>query len=401
MDVRNRGSHRFGFAAALFALLGAGVLGACGTDEVGEGEDRGDAADTVEMTDTADVGDTAAETGTAADADAALEGPSVAIEPRELTFEDVAKGKSATAELVVRNDGDQPATLHELEVKEVGRASDGDLFFNDAATPEIPVEIPPKVFKTVTVAYKPTDFETDRGQVTLRFREPEVEAMTVPIQTVNAHPDIEGPDLLRVGVVDQGSEDRRRVVLYNRGIQPLRIEGVSFEGDQGFSVEYPRKSPTVTLERDDSFEFELVFNAPDNEIARGRLLVDSDDPDEDPFEITVTANRPQPCIQLQRTAIDFGEVGDGKKSEELKMLNCSRTRTLEVTDIGFSADGNGAFKLVGDPEFPLQIDPAEEGSVSLEASLERERTATGLLVLRSNDTEHSPIFVDLRATRSE
>jgi hypothetical protein len=399
MDVRNRTSHRWRIIVAALALVGAGLVGACGTDEVGEGEGSDDGGDVVEMTDTRDAADTTVDTGS--DADVAPEGPKVAIEPKELSFEDVEKGKSKTAELVVRNDGDQPATLQQLELKEVGRASDGDEFSLADETPELPVEIPPKVFKTVTVAYKPTDFETDRGQLTLRFREPGVEARTVPITTVNAYPDIEGPDILRVGGVDQGSEKRRRVVLYNRGIQPLRIEAVDFNGDDGFSVAFPRKQLPVSIERNDPFEFELVFQAPDTDIARGQLAVDSNDPDQDPFEITVTANRPRPCIQLQRTAIDFGEVGDGKKTEELKMLNCSRTRTLEVTDIGFSADGNGAFSLAGDPELPLQIDPAEEGSVSLEASIERKRTATGLLVLRSNDTEQSPIFVDLRATRSE
>ena len=400
MDVKRR-DNRWKWMAGCAAVAVLGAVGACGgPDGVGSTQSDGGGQ---QMSDGADAGDSADATGDTGGGaeDVEVEEAQVNVTPPELQFEGPRKGKSKTLELVVQNNGGKPATLNKVEVKEVGAAAEGEEFALGDGTPELPVAIPGGVFKTVEIVYSPTDYETDRGMVSLQFSNAGISAVEVPIDTINAHPDIDAPELVRFGSVPQGEEKTRNIVLYNRGLQNLRFEDVRFKGDENFSVTFDRKTPPVEAGRNDPFSFDLSFKAPDEEPHRGQLLIDSNDPDQKTVTVDVTANRPKPCIQLQTTEIDFGDIGQSPETKPLKMLNCSRTRTLTVSNLGFSSDGNGAFKLADKPEFPLSIPPASEESVTIEASLERVRTAYGLLVVRSNDEEHTPIFVDLRAARTE
>ena len=223
----------------------------------------------------------------------------------------------------------------------------------------------------------------------------------VPIETVNASADLDAPELVRFGSTPKGDSSTRTIVVYNRGVQDLELKGVQVKDDANFSTSFGPRKPPVSLSRGDNYDFDVVFSAPDESKRTARLILETDDPDDMNYEVRMTANRPEPCIELEKRAVDFGEMTSSETTTKLGILNCNLTRGLTVESVSFTTDGNGAFSLVDPPTFPLELSGAQEQKLTIKATLEEKRQARGLLRVESNDTEKSPVLIDVIAERTE
>lgn len=325
--------------------------------------------------------------------------PKLSVSPLQIRFENVKKGDTKTIDVALRNVGGSDIEINAARVSESDVPAGDELTVADTSTSP-PFTIPPDVYKSMTVKYAPNDYAADRGTLRIELGGSQLEDIEIPIETVSAHPTLDATDLVRFGTVDKGKTKKRQIVVYNRGFQDLIIQKLEFKDDSNFSFDFPNGNPLPkTLGKGDSLYFDLTFSAPDTMTRRGRVVVQSNDPDDMNYEIYVTANRPKPCIQVHAQQLDFGKIGASEKTKKLRMLNCNRTRSLKVTALDLSADGNGAFTLKDKPSLPFDIGPATEKAVTIAAKLDKARKATGILTVKSDDSENSPILVDLRALR--
>lgn len=394
------------WVACLAVMLGAGVLAAC--DGNGAEEDAGTDTGVTGDAGPGDTGDTALDTGDATaetadgSADTADTTPRpgrLVLEPDELVFRDVAKGETATQTIDVRNIGGREVTVETIEVEEHERADIADGEFETRLTGggEFPSTIGANVVETVEVTYAPTDYKADRATLTASTGGSEVADAEAAIQTVMAHPDVSGPDSIRFGTVPKGETRRREIIVYNRGTKRLAISNVEATGDEHVTVEFPRRSPTIRLDEGERFLFELVFSAPDTDKRLAQVQIESNDPDQMPYRIDVTANRPEPCMTASTEAIDFGAIGAGEGTEEFGILNCNRERNLTIDAISMLTDGSGAFVLEQAPSFPTTVQPGQEIRMRVAADLEEARETYGNIVVRSDDPEKSPLLIEVRA----
>jgi hypothetical protein len=383
-------------------LLGAGITSGCSDDEPESAPKRDAGADV--SADTAGEADTraadASDTSGSEDTDTTASPAQLRVLPSQIFFEDVEIGESVTASLSLANIGGSTLFVTDAIVTERAADASGELKPSDTWIGDS-VKIEPGTHTSIEVLYEPDDSATDRGFVTITSTDPENTTVVVPIETVNAYPDIDVLRTLRFGSVAVGDPDTRSVVIHNRGIAPLQVNEISLAdtSDPTFSVamQSPYETPAV-IQKDDYIIFDVTYAPSDTDTDLATIVVDSEDPDQGTVEIGVAGNEPSPCIQVVPTNIDFGAVAVGDpKIEDLTLLNCSETRSLEVSEITLTTAGGGAFSINQAPSTPVTIAPRSTELVQISARGDAERDAVGVLVVESNDPQQGAVVVDLRA----
>lgn len=392
------------WSVGIASLVGLGLAFAAGC---GPGEAPGHS--------TTDVSDNPRDTGVDTDAgqpDTSPEGdtdasPVVELSVEQIKYEDVRQDSTEEVEVRIRNVGGEATWIEDVRVEETGTETgpDHDEFKVGGKADDTPFHLEPSVHETITVTYAPTDFATDQGMliVSMRHDQPNIE---VPIETISAYADLQMPSSLRIGQVATGETDELLVDVTNKGLKPLTLRDMVLKNDDDFTVKYRSDSGRTTtkpfplsLDRNEVFSFWVEYTAPDEETASTRLTVESDDPDDGSKVVSVTANRPAPCLEVETSELDFGKMTSSTSIKSLQMLNCNRGSGVEVESATLSSDGGGVFSLVDQPEYPFTLAPGETGKVKVQATLEESRTAVGRLVIRAKDAPRSPYLVKLTAQR--
>lgn len=120
-------------------------------------------------------------------------------------------------------------------------------------------------------------------------------------------PDIDGPERVIFGDVLEGETVSQEVEVSNVGRNLLKLGEWAVEGR--FRLSFPRYDgrPPVELAPGESIFSTITYTARDTERAEGVLQVESNDPDERNFEISLFANADFPCLELEPAdEVDFG-----------------------------------------------------------------------------------------------
>lgn len=379
------------------AIVVAGGLSACD-------EDYDDSAPRQDVggADTTDVGDDAVD-GTDADEDADTmvePGPGeFDFSPKFLTFEGVEQGETATQSILLKNLGESELLVTDLRlVEQQDGADDGELVPGERWVDE-ELAIAPDVGKRIDVQLEPSDYATDSGYLEITVLADTQTRYIVPIDSINAYADVTAPKTVRIGSVEPGESERRQVTIYNRGIDVLTVNDITLNGSDDFRYEVRTGSEVPdALQRGEYVSLDVVFEPQDDTEQAATLTVDSSDPDEPTYEISLLGNEPAPCISVSSRSVEFGKLDVGvEASETITLLNCSQDRTLEVSDVSFSTSANGTFRAELPDPLPLSLLPTQTADVDLVAKSDEAREAVGNLTIRSNDTEQSPLLIDVRA----
>lgn len=352
--------------------------------------------DTSDATDAAETNDATVDAGP----------PEIVPAPKELVFDGsdgagVPQGETQTIEVDLQNNGASTATVDDLAIQ-----GDEDSEFSVAYPDgEVPFDVEAGVFSTIEVSYSPSNKDADRAQLLVNFRGTQLDELEIPLRTVNHYPDIDAPNSVPFGGVEPENRADKLVNVYNRGAGALEIEEISIPNDTDFSLEFPAAEldPTVTLQRDDTMQFRVVFAPTHGDRQDATIQIESNDPDQSTYEIGVWGNRPEPCMEVQSRSVDFGAIGSEEATREFSILNCNNAtgEDLELLDVQFVTDGGGALSVRDVPELPETISPGQETSFTIVARLEEARSARGQLQVKSDDPDSSPVLVEVQAERAE
>jgi hypothetical protein len=390
-----------------FGHLGRGCLILAVLAVIGCDEDPGQTAPRQDATiedavDTSDAGEDVERDGD--DAPDIEVGPGVFdFSPAQITFEGVEQGETATKSVTLKNTGESDLLVTDVRLVEAADGgADGELLPGDRWVDD-ELSIAPNIGTDIDVKLVPTDYATDRGYLEITVLADTQTQHVVPIESISAYADIDAPRTVRIGSVAAGETERRQVTIYNRGLDVLTVDDVSISGSSAFSYEVRTGSEVpAALQRGEFVSIDVVFAPDDTTEQNATLAVSSSDPDESTYEITLLGNEPSPCIRISSRSVDFGAVDVGTEARQsLTVLNCSQERTLEVTDVGFSSSANDAFRAELPDPLPLSLLPTQTADIDIVASSDAPREAVGNLTIRSNDSEQSPLLIDVRASFEE
>ncbi len=388
------------YRSLLILLVSLALVSACSDDDDGTAQPNG-------STNVVDA-DAGSDSG-GEDPDATTEvdmgpgGPGMlTVEPPVITFEDVRMGETATAEVVLRNLGESNIVITQARVSELDRQGDPEFRATDNWIDGTTI-IEPNTFVAIEVEYAPADTEVDRGRVEIFSNDDTLPLATVGLETVNAYPDLEYPGFVRFGPVTTGETATQRVVLYNRGIDPLIVSDISVtQNTDRFQVQFLPTDPVpVSLGKNQQFQFEVVYAPNNEETHRGTLTITSDDPDQGSVEIALTGNNPSPCIATDPPAVNFGEIEAGQAAtQEITIFNCGTTLSVNLESIELIDDSVGVFTISNLPQTPTTLPPLQTTTMTVGANIPVPGLRIGTVQIVS-DSDNSPLDLEVRATVPE
>lgn len=361
---------------------------------------------------------------------------SILVTPNPIAFSEVDIGDTGEIFVVVSNNEPAPLTVFEMRLEpREGGTIDG-LSLEGAPEGEYVVESTEPV--SFSVQYTPTAGQ-DPPAANLVFvssdpRFTTDEPLTVPVDALGNSPRIDvTPNVVRFTRQAPGSRDTQEAVVRNFGSAPLVIyETPGYSGGEDFRVqeitgEFPREllpyDPEAASDDPESYELtvQVEYAPAGNGEDTGQLLVYSNDPSgqreeggEDDRTLTIVdiqASFESPCISVDRTSRDFGQVPLGSQGTDVVQIQNCGEQTLEVSDIVIqenSADDEFALDLGGldqngDGELDrtLEIRPGEDEEFLIRYTPAQEGIDTGRVFITSNDPLQEVLELDLLARGSE
>ncbi len=348
---------------------------------------------------------------------AAIEEVTLQAEPTTLTFSSAGIGETGSQIITIINKSNVPATLtfrlnedttDEDQLAEFawdetqGRLLDGEVVLEGNAT--LPV----------IVTYTPQDRFRDTGNVTVSYNNNQ--SLTIPLDTNEVAPDIDGPSRVIFGRVPAGGRAQKIISIQNVGRAQLDINDIFLanasdefafcfpegagEGSICLDPEEPGAYPP-SLDYLETINIQILYTPTNDGEDSGELKIQSNDPDERPFNITLNANGEEPCILVDgEGGLDFGLGFIGGVSQRtITIENCSPNKDLVIDSILLTEDSDAEF-FINDGDLPgdlpgephvVPVDTTANFVLSYAPDAEEGNEATIQII--SNDSAKSPLQI--------
>lgn len=354
---------------------------------------------------------------------AAVEDVLLISDPESVTFDSVAIDETSTKTITIFNQSNATARINFNLVEQPTpndqkREFDWDNAQRDMLSKTVTLE--GNTSLTLLVNYTPRDEYRDTGSVVLDYNGG---TLTIPLATLDISPDIDGPSRLIFGRVPSGGTVSKSMQIQNVGRAPLTLRDMYLgndsdefdfcfpqdaEGDDEapcLAVDEPGAWPEV-LNYLETVEVRVIYSPTNDGEDSTTFLVESDDPDEQPFSIEINANGAEPCILVSdEGGVDFGTGFIGGVSQRtMTITNCSPNKELEVSGIKMVEGSDEEFfvdTLPGElPDNAVVVEPGENTSFVLSYAPTAEAANEGTLEIRSNDRAKDPLLIPVNGRGS-
>ena len=313
------------------------------------------------------VADAAVDAGSRPDAgsqaDATGVGPEITVEPTSITLVADLDAVSEPAEFAIRNDGDAPLVVDDIDFDPAPPASAG--FALIGRPDSLPTEIAPGEIRMVSLTYAPSDAGPHHADIRVRSNDADESDRIVSVSGRVRQSCLRiNPTEVELGRAPQGGQSGRgRVQLVNCGDFDVRISGVSLEGNAGFAWDAGGEDPAGrTIAPSQSLSFEVWYvneGLAVDEAAAATLVIGTDDPEHERIEIALHVRGgggPTCRVTLTPSSIDFD------------VLRLGLDRTIEIQ---IANDGSDVCELLGIAVVTDDDNPPEN-TFELTASIDAE-----------------------------
>ncbi|MCB9730431.1 MAG: choice-of-anchor D domain-containing protein [Deltaproteobacteria bacterium] len=195
----------------------------------------------------------------------------------------------------------------------------------------------------------------------------------------------------------------KQFTLYNTGDAPLHITGLSTVGSADFSLALLPPLPKVLAPQKQTI-VRVAFNEGDG--ADGALRIESNDPQRPVLEVPLssyvkgTIDTPQPCAQLQPSALNFGQVARGKVATlQTTLTNCSTSTALTLTQVTRSSflffPLSSEFQITNLPGLPHAIAPGQSVVLDVAYAPLLAGPDSGYFLLHTDDPKEPQLQLDV------
>ncbi len=222
--------------------------------------------------------------------------------PNPLAFGTVTVGNPSTQPITVTNVGSAPLTVTGAAI---GAGSSAE--FTLPANPAFPVTLQPGDATSIPVRYAPTAATAASGTVDITSDDPDEATVTVALSgngTTTPVPDINAsPNTLNFGQVQRLTCASRTTQMQNTGSATLNITNIT----RAFltSTEFTWTPNTFTLAPGASATLTVTYCPVDTGLEIGGLNVASNDPDENPYNISLFGEGTAPPLSETDIAVEL------------------------------------------------------------------------------------------------
>ncbi len=262
-----------------------------------------------------------------------------------------------------------------------------------------PLIVSPGSSTSVTIRFQPTSAGAKSGNITITSNAP-LSPTTVAVSGNTPPGDIRVTGSFDFGDVCAGTLAEKTISVCNVGKCNLAVTGVAFgPACPDFSIinnPFP-----ATVSPDSCVNLVIRFTPTSAGPKSCTLVITSDDPDASVITKTVTADTPEPSIDIPSDLTFLPTViqstGDCQSQKSFPISN-TRTCNLTITDVSIT-NNSAEYSLVGRPSLPIILEPghiAGEGdlmAVFKPTVLDRERTGQLTVTYETDPITHATTSV--------
>lgn len=329
----------------------------------------------------------------------AIAQPIISINPSDLllNFGNVAVNSDSIRTVTISNSN---SATENLVVSDLAIVGTNPTQFSVLNQPTLPLVLPPgQSSSPIQVRFAPSSF----GQKFAFYRivsndpDPARDTVNVVLTGTGLAPDIgANPNPLQFGALTVNTELILTVNLTNTGNVNLTISNLQLTGTNAnqFSLVAPPAPPVTITPNGTPVPVRVRFRPSSAGAKTAILRLTSNDPDENPYDVSLTGSGVSPTISITPTSLSFGKV----------LVNGDSIRTLSISNTGqgnlfiqsfdIASDPDTLFTLVNPPQLPDTIPPgAGPLIISVKYSPKAEGTEdANLLIIHNDPSTPTPYF---------
>ena len=325
---------------------------------------------------------------------------SIAIDPDPLDFGSSLVGATNAGSFNIEETGGVNDLVVDSIVKDAAN-TDCDSF--TITLPTFPLTVPAGMLAMIDVTYDPQNAAAHSCQVTITSNDGGVPGSTTTMDLIGIgqEPQLQvDPVSVDFGQRDVGSMTTRQITVSNSNAataSTLTIDSFTLSGNAAFSFNDPGMQ---VLLPGDSVSFDVVFSPTASGSVSAILTIESDDPDDDPFDIPLDGIGMDPAvITVDPTSLAFGTLRVGSPSAltfDISNADGNFRRDLDVSSILVTSGGSD---YAVDTASAI-IAPGDSITVTTTFTPSARGLRNGTVTISSNDGG-SPDTVSLSGTGTE
>ncbi len=217
-------------------------------------------------------------------------------------------------------------------------------------------------------------------------------------------PDIDvQPTALNFRDVGVNDDSLLTISIANTGDAELEVFSIDVIGADANQYSLP-SLPTFPIRippGTQAIELDVQFNPTSGGVKSGFLIIVNNDPDENPFDVTLSGEGVFPDIEPTALSLDFGELPAGSDSSGILGINNTGQGNLIITSIQLVGANSNEFAFQA-PSLPIEVSPggsAAQITMTFRPLFKGDKVAFKSLV--SNDPDENPLFIQLDGPATE
>jgi len=319
--------------------------------------------------------------------------PDIDVDPESFNYGDVPVDTGITKTFVVTNYG-----IAELSVTLVSLTGDNSDEFSIISGGGS-FTLASGATRDITVGFSPTSAGSKSAALHFESDDPDENPYDVELSGNGiVIPDIAiSPSSKDYGDVLLGSSAVQTFVVKSEGTGTLTVSSVNITGTDASEFAITSGGGSFSLSSGANRDIIVSFDPSSSGAKSATLRLTSDDPDEDPLDVSLAGNGldvPVPDINILPSSYDYGDVAVDSSETETFIISNEGTADLSVTSVIIEGEHPGDFSIVsGETTFVLTPGSTENIEIQFMPGTVGVRNAT--LVVTSDDPDESILSVSL------
>jgi len=316
--------------------------------------------------------------------------------PSQVTFGTVSIGQTASATVLLSNEGTAP-----LEITQLGLTGQS---FSIADQNNLPITINAGATHSLNVQFIPVATGTAAGQLTVTSNASTNTTAVIglsgtAVSTATASGIlVVSPNELAFGAISIGQTASATVLLSNEGSASLEITQLGLTG-QSFSVAGQSNLP-ITINAGATLSLNVQFAPVASGAAAGQLTVTSNLSTGNTVVVNLAGTglatvAGSGTLVVSPSQVTFGTVSVGQTASATVLLSNEGSAPLEITQLGLTGQ---SFSVAGESNLPITINAGATLSLNVQFAPIASGTATGQLTVTSNASTASTAVISLTGT---
>ncbi len=320
---------------------------------------------------------------------ALAQSPDINVTPASYNFGTVIVGEFGDRAFSIENTSDTEqlvvfsTTLQGADADQFSIAGGGGSFILNAGATRL-----------LTVRFTPTQLGVQNATLRIESDDPNENPFNVTLNgTGQGIPDISTSPNVQFGTVVVGASGTRDLIVSNQGLVDLDISGSMITGQDAGMFTIVQGGDGVVLEPIEQRTIVLSFAPTSAGDKNARLVISSNDPDEESLEVPLFGRVTTTSISVNVDSYDFGESSVGESTGFTFTITNGGDGNLLVDSLALSGTGADQFQITGSTNFTVGVGATRDVTVNFLPT--RDGVHEAELVVYNNDPDRSQFSLGL------